>query len=78
MEDTTNTTPPSTAGEDAIGIRDVNFHFSLPLCWSMANNCPLKLAIYTTPSATAGEPTIGPPVLNVHFKPPKRTGPGEE
>jgi len=34
-----------TAGEEAIGIRDLNFHFSVPLDWSIAKRCPLRLAM---------------------------------
>ena len=44
----------------------MKFHFSLPVAWSMAYRCPLRLAMYTTPPAIAGEVTIGPATLKTH------------
>ena len=43
VEETKYTVPSATAGDDAIGMRDLKFHFSLPVCWSIAYRWPLML-----------------------------------
>jgi hypothetical protein len=36
-DETKYTTPSATAGEEAMGMRDLKFHFSLPVSSSIAN-----------------------------------------
>jgi hypothetical protein len=57
-------------------MRDLKFHFSAPVCWSIAYRWPLRLATKTTPSTTAGVVTIGPAALKAHCTAGVVVGPG--
>ena len=58
-------------------MRDLKFHFSLPVCWSIAYRCPLMLRDVDDAVGTAGDVTIAPAALNVHSTAGALTGPAE-